>query len=236
MRSLSSQKRLSGFTLIELMVGMTLSLLLTIAIVSILIQSRTSYKYQEALAAARSDGAAAITILEQELRIAGYPKGDLGMQTGIAGTGGAAGAPTYSALSPPTIAWGGGTSDNSIIIQYKAPTAGHKNCAGETFNEGDIISERLSVGVDDAGRSGLLCEGQAEKIVLIEKIIDLSFTFGEDTDGDGVPNGYEKIGDGKINDLSRIVSVTAAVTVDVDYADLPDHTYSTAVPLRNQIP
>ena len=84
MTSSSSQKRLSGFTLIELMVGMTLSLLLTIAIVSILIQSRTSYKYQEALAAARSGGSSAITIIEQELRIAGYPKDDLDLESGIA--------------------------------------------------------------------------------------------------------------------------------------------------------
>ena len=233
---LISQKRMPGFTLIELMVAMTLSLLLTLTVISILIQSKTSHKYQQALSSARSDGAAAITILEQELRIAGYPKGDLDMESGIAGTGGAAGAPTYSALAPPSITWGGATSDNAIMIQYKAPVAGHKNCAGETFNEGDMISERLSIGVDDAGRSGLLCEGLAEKIVLIERVSDLSFTYGEDTDGDGSPNGYEMIGDGKINNLSKVVSITAAVTVDVAYADIPDYTYSTTVPLRNQLP
>jgi len=235
MLNISYRKKASGLTLTELLVALTVSLILAAGMISILIQSRSSYKYNEALSAAHSDGATAITVLEQELRLAGYPQDALDLESGIAGTGGAAGATTFAVESTPSITWGGATGDNSIVIQYKAPAANHRNCAGETYALDAFVSERFSIGTDDTGRTGLLCEGLAEKVVLVENVSALSFTYGEDTDGDGVQNGYGAIGDGEISELRNVVSVNVGLTIDVDYTGSPDLQYSTTVPLRNQI-
>ena len=235
MPELARRKRFSGMTLTELLVALTVSLVLAVGIVSVLIQSRSSYKFSEALSAAHSGGETAIIVLEQELRLAGYPQDALDLESGIAGTGGASGATTFAVESTPGITWGGTTGDNSIVIQYKAPAANYRNCAGETFALNAFVSERFSTGTDDAGRTGLLCEGLAEKVVLVENVTALSFSYGEDTDGDGVQNGYGQIEDGEISELRNVVSVNVGLTIDVDYSDIPDLQYSTVVPLRNQI-
>ena len=222
-----------GLTLVELMVALVVSLILTAGIISIFIQSRTSYQVQESLTKARADGAAAISILEQEIRVAGYPQDALILESGIAGTGGATGASTHALASAPTVTWDAATTtDNAIIVQRRSPAAGHLNCAGEVFAANAFVSERFSVGTAD-GRTGLLCEGLADRVVLVEDVTGLTFTYGEDTDDDGVPNGYVPIAN--VVNLNNVVSVGVTVAVDVDYPGMPDLSLSTIVPLRNQI-
>jgi type IV pilus assembly protein PilW len=62
----------SGFSLIELMVAITIGMILTIAIGSIFVQSKKTYAVQERLSRIQENGRFAMHFLMKDLRMAGY--------------------------------------------------------------------------------------------------------------------------------------------------------------------
>lgn len=198
------RNRVKGFTLVELLVAMTLSLLIVLGVTAVLIQSKSSYKYQEALARAQANGSAAIAVLEQELRLAGYPADPLNSVGGIKDT----------------------STVSSVAITYKAPVASYQNCVGTT-SIGNDVDVQFSIGTQ-SGITGLLCNNN----ILSENVTTLTFSYGEDTDADGLPNGY--VAAASVSNWRNVVSIRTAISVDTENDDLSDLTFSTTVPLRNQ--
>lgn len=78
-RSLLPDSRQLGLTLVELMIGIALSLLVILAVISVFSGSRASYRHQESFSAVQESGRIALEVLGRDLRMAGYPGcGNLG--------------------------------------------------------------------------------------------------------------------------------------------------------------
>jgi type IV pilus assembly protein PilW len=68
-----SKKVQRGFSLIELMISMTLGLLIILAVTYVFAGSRANYRQQEALSAVQESGRIALETLTRDIRMAGYP-------------------------------------------------------------------------------------------------------------------------------------------------------------------
>jgi type IV pilus assembly protein PilW len=68
----ASGKHCAGFTLVELLVGMAVSVIFAVGIVELLVNSRQTFKTQNALAQMQEDGAFISETLNREIRRAGY--------------------------------------------------------------------------------------------------------------------------------------------------------------------
>ncbi len=66
-------RRQAGLTLVELMIGIALSLVVILAVVSVFSGSRASYRHQESFSAVQETGRIALEVLTRDLRMAGHP-------------------------------------------------------------------------------------------------------------------------------------------------------------------
>ena len=61
-----------GFSLVEMMIAMTISLIIILAVTQIFISSRATYSYTEGLSRIQESGRFAVDFLAQDIRMAGY--------------------------------------------------------------------------------------------------------------------------------------------------------------------
>ena len=82
--SFPANTRLRGFTLTELMVGLTVSLILMVIIAQIYVGAKTTYRYQTELAGIQESGRFALELIAQEARSAGFQGcGDVGVVANV---------------------------------------------------------------------------------------------------------------------------------------------------------
>ncbi len=67
-----SRTRMQGFTLVELMVAVTIGLIILVAVAQIFTTSRATYQVEEGLARVQENGRIAMEFLARDLRMAGY--------------------------------------------------------------------------------------------------------------------------------------------------------------------
>ena len=72
MQALTHQSRMRGFSLIELMVALAISLLLLMGVVALFISSRASYETTERLSRIQENGRFALDQLTDDMRVAGF--------------------------------------------------------------------------------------------------------------------------------------------------------------------
>ncbi len=73
----SSKKRLfTGFSLVELMVAITISLVLLTGLIQVFLSSKRSYQIQDSIARMQENGRYALEVLNKDLRLAGYLGGN----------------------------------------------------------------------------------------------------------------------------------------------------------------
>ena len=66
------RKAVRGFTLVELMIALTLGLLIVAGVTSLFIGMRASYSFQEGLSRVQENGRFAVQHLSHELRMSGF--------------------------------------------------------------------------------------------------------------------------------------------------------------------
>ncbi len=179
-----------GFTLVELMIAMTIGLIILLVIGTIFTSNRQAFRMQEDNAHIQESGRFALEIIGRSIKQAGNAEipftGFKVAFTGVAitGTDGAA-----------------GTAD-TITVQYDG-VAGDTSCsttidAAEVAAGRTIIQNHFNL---DAANAELQCEGTNEATpgipgpspigdVILENIEDLQIWYGIDTTGDQSANQY----------------------------------------------
>lgn len=146
--------RMTGLSLIELMVSITIGLVITIAVVSSYIGSLGATRVSEAQVRMNEDGQAALTILAQTIRMAGNNPKQSGYASsaprneitttfiirGCSGTFGNITATTATNYADLTCAGGG--SPHSIAVRYEADTYNTVPNAGQAT---DCLGQALPV-------------------------------------------------------------------------------------------
>lgn len=225
--------RNGGFTLVELMIAVFLSLFLMAGVIQLFIQSKTTYSLQEGIARAQESGRLSLYLIENHLRRAAYPLDALPMINAF-GRDQIGGTPAFvSGHTAPL--------DNALVFQYQSPDGGIDDCSGRAIAANEFVAMNYLI-----SSGSLICESATTEsttlgtATLVDGVSSLTLSYGVDTDGDGAANGvYKAVADiTTTDDWETVVAVQVAVTVPV----LPAHLsgsrvleFSTTVPIRNQM-
>lgn len=186
MRNNFSPKTQQGFTLIELMIALTISLILLLVIGTTFVSSRQAFRVQEDNARIQESGRFALEILGRSIKQAGhvdFPFTGFKVEfdgTAINGTAGAVGVA------------------DTLTIQYDG-AIDDRDCEGNPVTAtGTIIQNHFNI---DAVNARLQCDGTIavapvapgappSGIELVENVEDLQILYGIDTNGDQSANQY----------------------------------------------
>lgn len=218
-----SPRRPAGFSLVELMVALALSLAMTALMGTIWANNRRGFKSQDNRARIQENGRFALQVLERELRLAGY-KG-LGKEaadpTLLFGSGGQAAAlagnnDTSSVQVNPGAAL---TTDTVTVAFYGSGTGATgdgsvTNCFGTGIAAGTQVQDSFYVQLDaTTGLPSLVCRSIAGGVttlaVLAYSVESLQILYGEETDGlaTGTPNRFVQSSSVGANNWSNVTQV-----------------------------
>jgi type IV pilus assembly protein PilW len=217
-----------------LLIAMTLSLVIMAGILALLTGTKQTFTLQQAVSRVQSDGNAAMMLLEGQIRTAGYPEDSLVLETGVVGKDGKGG--NYAISADAGQAFSETVSgDSSLILQFEAPYDGFFNCAGEVFSVNDTIAVRIALSdIDGDGIDSLTCQGISAPAVLVDDVTNLQFEYGELSSGaTAVPVEYKAYSD--VGNTRNVVAVRVSFDVNADHPSLQARTFSTTVPIRNQV-
>mgnify|MGYP001826486649 CR=1 FL=1 len=174
-----------GFTLTELMVALTLGLIVSAGIIQIVLAARASQRIQYALADLQESGRAAVWLLGERIRLAGYDN-------------------PATLKTPVSPAVRGGVGPDAIQIHFEGGDD-VVDCRGQAVAEDTVVSERFEV-VDGQLRCSLLDQP------LVDGISNLHILYGLDTDfpPDGLPNRFVDAA-GVGTDWGQVTGVRLAV-------------------------
>lgn len=170
--------RQSGFTLLELMIALTLGLLLLTGIGTIYVGSNQTYRVQEQSARIQESGRYALEVIGRSLRQAGYwnmPVSPVALQTAFGGT-------------PITGTNGAGTAADAVTVQYDG-VAGSRDCEGTNITAAMmpvVVQDAIQL---DAANFELECESNVDGTVandpqpLVSNVEDLQLIYGVDNVG-----------------------------------------------------
>lgn len=162
-------KRESGFTLVEIMVALSISLLLMAGVVQVFAGNRETYRLQAGLATLQENARFAVDLLRRDLSMAGYP-----------------GEMDFSAFNAAMTGDGGGNISDTVAINLVT----NRDCTGVAIANG--INTRVYTAGPDAvtGSPVLLCDG----VTVVDGVENIQFLYGVDTEKgderDFLPNKY----------------------------------------------
>lgn len=190
--SLPEPCRSRGFTLIELMIALVLSLFVLASLVQLYLHSKRYYRFQDAAAQVQGNGRFAVELMSYHLRLAGYREDK----------------PAQGALMNAIVADasrdGGGSEPDQIAIQYESMS----DCTGQQASGGTPQKFVFLFKVDNDG--GLVCNGEQ----IVAGVENLQILYGEDTDDDGVANRY--LNRDQVVNLEKVVALRLALLIASD--------------------
>lgn len=195
----------AGFSLVELMVALAISLAMTALMGTIWANNRRSFKNQDNRARIQENARFALGVMERELRLAGY-KG-LGNEGGdsaqLFGNGQAAALAGTNDTSSVAVVSGTTLSSDSVTVAFYGAGSGATgdgsvtNCFGTGIPATTQVQDTFLVQLDTTtGLPALMCRsvmgGQTTLAVLAYSVESLQLLYGEETDGlaTGIPNRF----------------------------------------------
>lgn len=158
-----SGARQRGMGLVELMVGMTIGLILLVALGYFFLGSRQASRTHDDISRMQESGRHALEIMGSAIRQAGYRAN---ADVAFAGT---------------SLTGADGTPD-TITVQFDAQEGGETDCSGANVAEGALVTYAFNVN----GALQLTCNGQP----VADNIEDLQIVYGIDANKDGVIEAY----------------------------------------------
>jgi len=197
-RPLLQRARQFGFSLVELMVALTIALFMLGAVLSMYLSIKNTFNSQNSFAQLQDSERLALTMLTTTLQSAGYFVNPL---TNTAATAlpaatvtRADGSSSVFAAGQAVVGTGDGTgigsSSDTIAVQYQTANGdGLMNCQGASNTSGAPAVYFNSFAVN--ANNELTCTvGTGSAVVLGSNIYQMSIRYGVDTDGDGVMDTY----------------------------------------------
>ena len=189
----------AGFSLVELMIAITLGLIVLLAVGSIYIGSRQTYRVQEDNARLQEAGRYALEVLGRSIRQAGanaemnFNKTAVALQCNVPGVcdaiGGADGVIVAGVASPDTLIvqfYAGSEELNSGSGLWIA-----RDCTGGQAALNTVVTNTFSI-TTTSGITSLQCAGSTggPPQRLVDNVVDFQVVYGIDNDFSGNP-GYQ---------------------------------------------
>ena len=189
-----------GFTIVEIMVAMTISLILLLGVIQIFMASQTSYEMQSGVSRLQENARFTLDIMARTLGMAGA-QGATAIDTADTHDNytNEGFSPTSGTIQPVA-------GSDTISVSYLAAT----DCQGAAT--GGTATDIYFIGVDTADPNlvpNLYCNNGVNNQPLVEGIENLQILYGQDTDSDGVPNVY--VSRGNVTNWSQIATIRIAI-------------------------
>ncbi|PIQ54133.1 MAG: pilus assembly protein PilW [Comamonadaceae bacterium CG12_big_fil_rev_8_21_14_0_65_59_15] len=233
-----------GFSLIELMVSLTIGLVVVVAALSAYMGAASATKMASAQSVMNEDGQSALGILSQHIRMAGYTSKTAAVDT-VRGCEG-----TFTNIKLGSVGMGGlnctngNTTSDSIAVFYEADA--FNTIATSAGKPTDCLGNSLKADADDlywaenrffidtmtgTTTKSLYCKGNAvanngdtidnNHQPLVENVEDLQLTYGSEKDaGDKTVAGYVSASD--VTNWAKILTVRICVVVRSEQPVLSD--------------
>lgn len=185
-----------GFTLVEIMIAITIGLLMIAGIIQISLANKESARLQRNMGFVQENIRTAMELLGRDIRSAGYYQDD---------------DPNARILTAPvpivtaTTSDGGGANNDEITVTYESNT----DCLGQATPA--IDGNRFAVNHYFISNQRLMCRGNGNATAqpLVEGIESMQILYGENTDGN--PLSANRYVSPDESDLNNVVSVRIAL-------------------------
>lgn len=211
----------SGFSLIELMIAMALSLIILLAVVQVFLSSRQTYVLSDDLSRIQENGRFSLEFLAKNVRVAGYQANKADSLH-----------PFYTdaceEFAPCTNNGNGNGSDRFAVWLNPAPDDGSDiDCTGATVNANDVIANVYYITTNaDTGINSLTCRGfnitnnawNAVEQPLIDGIDNMQILYGVDNADPADPGTLDTglnqyLSAEQVNDWSLVKSARIALLI-----------------------
>lgn len=216
-RSLAPQQ---GFTLVEIMVALTIGLLMMAGILQITLANKESSRLQRNMGFVQENIRSAMEFLARDVRQAGHyiddnPDRAILPDTPLTPTNNADIAPApfinVSAVAStdttaPITADGGGANNDQITLTHESTT----DCVGANVPPTVVDGNSYAVNHYFIANQRLMCRGIGAAQPLVDNVESLQILYGENTDGDSrSANRYVRAD--QVGNMKDIVSVRIAM-------------------------
>ena len=172
----------TGFSLVELMIALTLGMVITGAILQTFIYNNQSMELQRTAVTLQEEGRAAVDYITRYARMAGFRETNLEqgkLSDGLSGSG--------SAL---TIKFKAGVSSATATTDNPKPIVFLRDCLGTA-----VSNAAESVNQFQLSGGELICQattaGITSSAALVSNVKEIRIQYGVDSDADGVANQYK---------------------------------------------
>ena len=206
---MQTSMRSSGFTLIEIMIAISLSLFLIAGLIQVYLSSKTSSRNQQQLAAMKNSQRLTLDILSRNIRMAGFSGASLdaskiNLDKFYADK-------TDKANSTQD----GGSNDSDIIaVQFESPV----DCLGFKADDTDANGELFAINTFFIKSNTLYCLGNsgADSQPIADNVANMQILYGENTDPPNMeftsaPTANRYVTFDQVDDPNNIVSVRIAL-------------------------
>lgn len=188
-----------GFSLVELMVAITISFILMAGISKVFLGSKTSYNLQDGMGRLQENARFALDILHHSISMTAYSGTLSPLNNALDSTNS---RENYSANTSLGFTTANNTASDTIEVHYTSAT----DCLGNTT--GGEAHDRFYV---DGTNLMCLGNGSGTAGVIAEGVENMQILYGEDTNNDAIANVY--VDADNVTDWNAIVSVQVAVLV-----------------------
>jgi type IV pilus assembly protein PilW len=212
-----------GFTIVELLISVTIGLLLVVVIAQLFLGSRQTFATNDDVSRMQDNIRYAQQLLIRTIHVASYrSKANANMKdifngptAALAGTNGAG-----SASDTITIRFQGSGDGSSDLVNCKSTNPPNctgadgsvVDCLGVKIDAGMMAVNTFSIAVGANGRNALFCHNgvgpPGPGVELVPDVDNMQILFGEDTDGDLVANHYVPV---DVTTPDKVVSVRIAL-------------------------
>lgn len=197
-----------GFTLVELLVAVTIGLLLTVLISQVFVGSKRTYAATDDLSRMQENMRYAHDLLGRAVRMASYTASPANYQISFEGYQGAFDAPSLAleGKDGPTA-----TAPDTLTVRYQGAADGTTtDCLGNVVPAGAISTNIFTV-EPVANVPSLVCRivAGANPTVLVPDVENMQVLYGEETDGDFNVDHYVK--QAEVVNFNAVFSVRVAL-------------------------
>jgi type IV pilus assembly protein PilW len=202
-----SARAVRGFTLIELMVAITIGLLLTVLVSQVFVSSKRAYATTDDVSRMQENMRFAQDLLGRTIHMASYMSSPGNLQVSFDTYPGQFSG-TNAALSG---ADGSGTNPDSITLVYQGTDDGTTvDCLGNPVLAGVYATNIFSIATVN-GAPSLVCATSAggTPSVIVSDVDNMQILYGEETNGDFNADRY--VSAAQVANMDRVVSVRIAM-------------------------
>ncbi|HEY5602338.1 MAG TPA: PilW family protein [Gammaproteobacteria bacterium] len=188
-----------GFTLVEIMISITLGLILLAGVMQIFLGSKQTYNLQSGVSRLQENARFALDILARNIAMAGYTT-DPGSITAFTAANTLDNSSANAGLG---FTLASGAASDAVEINYESAT----DCLGNAT--GGTATDRYYI---DGTNLMCLGNGSVTPGLIAEGIENMQILYGQDTDGDGATNIY--LNAGNVVAANPVTSVRVALLVN----------------------